>query len=162
MAIFIGMNLVPTSRMKKMIFNKQPQYSSQTEMMAHGSPEDHCGRCNCLRRHHQNKKTYSYAKTQASSGRSREIPITAVTSCECPHCFCFCIGFIEPDKEMEKYFNELGGSSCNGTTIPNPTNVTRAASSSEPTSSKANDRPTGRKRAGRPKPIDPRVRSFDF
>jgi hypothetical protein len=38
-----------------------------------------CARCQEDGKHHRPPKTYSYAKTGASSGNSREIPITART-----------------------------------------------------------------------------------
>ena len=62
-------------------------------------PSDPCGRCGCERRFHNPPKSYSYAKTGSSSGKSHMIEIKARTCCDsCPHCFCFCIAWIEPFK----------------------------------------------------------------
>lgn len=67
--------------------------SSETK----NSQTDPCGRCGCERRFHNPPKSYSYAKTGSSSGKSHMIEIKARTCCDsCPHCFCFCIAWIEP------------------------------------------------------------------
>ena len=69
---------------------------AQRILLSRGNPEDPCGRCGCKRGTHLPPRTYSYAKTGASSGKSHEIPVQAPTCCECKFCFCFCVGFIEP------------------------------------------------------------------
>ena len=97
-----------------------PTYETQDEMMKAGSPDTKCGRCGCIRKHHQNKKTFSYAKSGGSSGKSREILIRAITSCECPFCLCFCIGFIEPVQEINPCFYSPQGDFNNGTYVLNP------------------------------------------
>jgi hypothetical protein len=68
--------------------------TSQTEKLL----TDPCGRCGCSRAGHQPGKTYSYAKSGGSSGKSHEIPILARTCCVCKFCFCFCTAFVEPFK----------------------------------------------------------------
>lgn len=54
--------------------------AAQSALMRAGNPEDACGRCGCRRRYH--------LPAQASS--------QAPTSCECKHCLCFCVEFMEP------------------------------------------------------------------
>lgn len=67
--------------------------SSRTEKL----PTDPCGRCGCIRKAHEPPKTFSYAKTGASSGKSHELPITARTCCwECKFCMCSCVAWVEP------------------------------------------------------------------
>jgi hypothetical protein len=61
-----------------------------------GNPDDPCGRCGCKRVYHLPARTFSYAKSGGSSGKSREISVQAPTSCDCKFCFCFCVAFVEP------------------------------------------------------------------
>jgi hypothetical protein len=68
----------------------------QNALMRAGSPEDPCGRCGCRRKHHLPTRTFSYATSGASSGKSHELPTLAPTCCNCKFCFCFCVGFVEP------------------------------------------------------------------
>lgn len=71
---------------------------SEADLMKNGSPDDPCGRCGCRRVDHKNGKTFSYTHASGgSSGKSRELPITARTSCNsCKYCICSCTAFVEP------------------------------------------------------------------
>ena len=69
---------------------------AQRLLRSRGNPEDPCGRCGCKRIGHLPGRTYSYAKSGGSSGKSREIPVLAPTCCDCEFCFCFCVAFLEP------------------------------------------------------------------
>jgi hypothetical protein len=79
----------------------------QAALLRAGAPTDACGRCGCPRAErsvdgrswaggHLPKPTFSYAKSGSSSGRSRELPVLAPTSCDCSCCICFCTGWVEP------------------------------------------------------------------
>jgi len=70
--------------------------AAQLELMSQGDPMDPCGRCGCRRKGHRPGRSFSFAKTGASSGNSHEIPVRAPTSCDCPFCICSCVGFVEP------------------------------------------------------------------
>jgi hypothetical protein len=69
---------------------------AQSALMRAGMPSDPCGRCGCRRKHHFPKPTFSFSKSGGSSGKSRELPVLAPTSCDCPFCICSCVGFVEP------------------------------------------------------------------
>jgi len=69
---------------------------AQALLMSRGHSEDSCGRCGCKRKFHLPNRTYSYAKTGGSSGKSHEILVLAPISCDCKFCFCFCVAFVEP------------------------------------------------------------------
>jgi hypothetical protein len=68
----------------------------QAQLMRSGKPEDPCGDCGCRRDSHLPKKTFSYAKSGGSSGKSIEVAVLAPTSCDCKYCICYCTGFVEP------------------------------------------------------------------
>jgi hypothetical protein len=81
--------------------------AAQAALLRAGKPEDACGRCGCPRAErsldgrswaggHLPKPTFSHAKSGSSSGRSKELPVLAPTSCDCSCCICFCTGWIEP------------------------------------------------------------------
>ena len=69
---------------------------AQRRLMSRGKFEDPCGRCGCKRLTHLPDRTFSYAKSGGSSGKSHEVPVQAPTCCECKYCLCFCVGFVEP------------------------------------------------------------------
>jgi len=71
---------------------------AQKELMARGSPDDPCGHCGCRRKYHRPTKTFSYAKSGGSSGKSVELNVLAPTCCECKYCFDDCVAFVEPYK----------------------------------------------------------------
>lgn len=74
--------------------------AAQQALRQAGHLDDPCGRCGCMRRYHLPHITFSYAKTGGSSGRSREIPVLAPTSCDCKWCLCSCVAFVEPEWEQ--------------------------------------------------------------
>lgn len=69
---------------------------AQRLLRTRGNPDDPCGRCGCKRIFHLPTRTYSFAKSGGSSGKSHEIPTLAPTCCDCEFCFCFCVAFVEP------------------------------------------------------------------
>ena len=69
---------------------------AQEAMMVAGDPADPCGRCGCRRDGHLPKPAFSYAKSGGSSGKSIELPVLAPTSCDCEHCICSCVAWVEP------------------------------------------------------------------
>jgi hypothetical protein len=70
--------------------------AAQAALKSRGSLRDPCGRCGCRRGQHLPGKTFSYSKSGGSSGKSIELPVLAPTSCDCHHCICSCVGFVEP------------------------------------------------------------------
>jgi len=61
---------------------------------------DPCGRCGCQRGFHNPPKSYTKSKFRVhgpGAAQHDSITITARSCCDtCPHCTCFCVGFIEP------------------------------------------------------------------
>jgi hypothetical protein len=67
--------------------------------VADSNPSDPCGRCGCRRDGHNPPKSFTRSKfrVHAPSLKSNDtFYVKALNSCECKHCICFCIGFIEP------------------------------------------------------------------
>ena len=71
--------------------------AAQNALKARGNPDDPCADCGAARKHHLPNRTFSYAKTGASSGNSRELPVLAPTSCDSPNHLCACVAFREVD-----------------------------------------------------------------
>lgn len=90
-----------------MDFSKQADYNSQEKMMANGSPEDHCGRCNCLRRDHRNKKTYSYAKTQGSSGAAEKFQLPPLLVASAHIVFAFVLASLSQIRKLKNILMNL-------------------------------------------------------
>ena len=60
------------------------------------SPTRPCGRCGCQQRYHNPPSAWSGSKGY-SWGNARWNKTKAMTCCDsCPHCICFCSGFLEP------------------------------------------------------------------
>lgn len=60
------------------------------------SPNRPCGRCGCQFRYHNPPKS-SPSHRGSAWGNSYQRQTLAMTCCDsCPHCFCFCVAFIEP------------------------------------------------------------------
>src|SRR5271154_6831073 len=55
---------------------------AQAFLISNGRANDPCGKCGCRRDMLLPTPTFSYAKTGGSSGKSRELPVLAPTSCD--------------------------------------------------------------------------------
>jgi hypothetical protein len=66
--------------------------------------EEICARCGQAGSYHRPPATYSYAKTGASSGNSREVPITART-CNWSHPLTTCVAFAREERKMKMITN---------------------------------------------------------
>lgn len=59
-------------------------------------PTDNCGRCGCERRFHNPPKSFTSSKFRIGQ-TGHQVKVLNMTACSsCPHCFCFCIAFVEP------------------------------------------------------------------
>jgi hypothetical protein len=68
----------------------------QSDLKNRGGEDDRCGDCGCKRNAHVPKDFFMYAKSGFSSGQAVAIPNLAPTHCDCKHCLCSCVAFVEP------------------------------------------------------------------
>jgi hypothetical protein len=102
------------------------------------SDNDPCGRCGCMRKHHNPPKSETSVHGY-SWGPAHQVIITARTCCAtCPHCFCFCTAFVEPYKgqpftrclyETKNHAHEPHNE---WSTIPYPVSISRMVSQVQP------------------------------
>jgi hypothetical protein len=132
-------------------------------------PIDPCGRCGCQRKHHNPPTSYTKSKFRIHGmvGTWNDmIKVQAPTCCDsCPHCFCFCIAFVEPfpgqpftrchyENEDYTHNDHYDPTASNSITIPSvgsrdkppilePRRMAKAQKGRKITAPKSKRRPTG-------------------
>jgi hypothetical protein len=76
----------------------KPEHASlETREKKNNDPTRPCGLCGCQFRYHNPPKTSSSHR----ASHSFTVVTKALTCCySCPHCMCFCVGFVEPFEGM--------------------------------------------------------------